>query len=257
MDLGLGDAVILVSGGTDGLGAALAALLVTEGARVAVCGRDGGRVRATEERLRAAGGDAIAVRADVTAPADLERFVDAAISRWDRIDGVVNNAGRASAAAIEQVPDEEWHADFDLKVLAAVRLTRLALPMLRRAGSGAILNVLNIGAKAPGAGSLPTTASRAAGLALTKSLSLELAPANIRVNAILVGSIESGQWRRRAEASGRPLEEIYRATGAAVPLGRVGRAEEFADLAAYLLSSRASYVTGAAINLDGGASPVI
>jgi NAD(P)-dependent dehydrogenase (short-subunit alcohol dehydrogenase family) len=257
VELGLDGAVVLVTGGTDGLGAALAGLLVAEGARVAVCGRDGERVATTESRLREGGGDAIGVAADVSDPADIARFVDAAVSRWGRIDGVVNNAGRSSAGGIEQVPDEEWQDDYELKVLAAVRLVRLALPLLRRSGSASVVNVLSIGAKAPGPGSLPSTVSRAAGLALTKSLALELGPAGVRVNAILIGQVESGQWRRRAEAEGRPLEQLYESIGAGIPLGRVGKAEEFADLAAYLLSPRSSYVTGSAVNLDGGASPVL
>jgi len=119
--------------------------------------------------------------------------------------------------------------------------------------------VLNIGSKAPGAGSLPTAASRAAGLALTKAASRDLGGQGIRVNAILIGLVESGQWRRRAAAVGRSEDEFYRTLGQRgdIPLGRVGRAEEFADLAAYLLSDRASYVTGSAINLDGGSSPVL
>jgi NAD(P)-dependent dehydrogenase (short-subunit alcohol dehydrogenase family) len=130
---------------------------------------------------------------------------------------------------------------------------------LRRAHGGAIVNVLNIGAKAPAAGSLPTTATRAAGLAITKSLSKELGPDGIRVNAILVGLVESGQWRRRAAESGRSVADVYQklVQDARVPLGRMGRADEFADLAAFLLSARSSYVTGSAINLDGGSSPVV
>jgi hypothetical protein len=162
MDLHLKDKVVLITGGTDGLGAALANRLVEEGARVAVCGRDSDRLAATERRLRAAGGDALVVKADVTRPADLERFVEAAVARWGRVDGLVNNAGKSAAGRIDQVSDDEWIADLNLKVLAAVRCTRLAVPHLIAAGGGSIVNVLNIGAKAPGAGSLPTTASRAA-----------------------------------------------------------------------------------------------
>jgi NAD(P)-dependent dehydrogenase (short-subunit alcohol dehydrogenase family) len=259
MDLHLNGKVVLITGGTDGLGAALADRLTEEGARVAVCGRDPGRLAATEQRLRDAGGDALAVQADVTRPADLERFVDAAVSRWGRLDGLVNNAGKSSAGRIDEVSDDDWIGDLDLKVLAAVRCTRLAVPHLIAAGGGAIVNVLNIGAKAAGAGSLPTTASRAAGLAITKAASKDLGGHGIRVNAVLVGLVESGQWRRRADVAGRAEEELYRqmATNSGIPLGRVGRSGEFADLAAYLLSDRSSYVTGSAVNLDGGSSPVL
>jgi NAD(P)-dependent dehydrogenase (short-subunit alcohol dehydrogenase family) len=257
MDLGLDGAVVMVTGGTDGLGLALAEVLVAEGAHVAVCGRDADRARAVEERLQAAGGDVVAAAADVSVAADLERFVQVTLDRWSRIDGVVNNAGRSSASGIEATSDEEWQADYDLKVMAAVRLVRLALPHLRASGQASIVNVLNIGSKAPGPNSLPTSASRAAGLAITKSLSKELAPSGVRVNALLIGLVESGQWRRRAEASGRPLDAVYGSMGEGIPLGRVGRSEEFADVAAFLLSPRSSYVTGSAINIDGGASPVL
>jgi NAD(P)-dependent dehydrogenase (short-subunit alcohol dehydrogenase family) len=259
MDLHLDGKVILITGGTDGLGAALADRLVEEGARVAVCGRDPGRLAATRQRLEAAGGDALAVPADVTRAADLERFVEAAVTRWGRLDGLVNNAGRSAAGRVDQVSDEEWLADLELKVLAAARGTRLAVPHLTAAGGGAIINVLNVGAKAAGGSSLPTAASRAAGLAITKASSKDLGEHGIRVNAVLIGLVASGQWRRRAEAAGQAEDELYRrmAGNAAIPLGRVGRAEEFADLGAYLLSDRSSYVTGSAINLDGGSSPAL
>ena len=259
MDLHLTGKVVLITGGTDGLGAALADRLVEEGARVAVCGRDPHRLAVTEQRLRDAGGDALVVQADVTNLADLERFVDAAVTRWGRLDGLVNNAGKSAAGRIDQVSDDDWIADLNLKVLAAARCTRLAVPHLIAAGGGAIVNVLNVGAKAAGAGSLPTTASRAAGLAITKAASKDLGGYGIRVNAVLIGLVASGQWRRRADAAGESEDEFYRqmARSTSIPLGRVGRSEEFADLAAYLLSDRSSYVTGSAINLDGGTSPVL
>lgn len=259
MDLHLAGKVVLITGGTDGLGAALAGRLVEEGSRVAVCGRDPHRLAAAEQRLRNAGGDALVVQADVTSLADLERFTDAALARWGRLDGLVNNAGKSAAGRIDQVSDDDWTADLNLKVLAAVRCTRLAVPHLIAAGGGAIVNVLNVGAKAAGAASLPTTASRAAGLAITKAASKDLAGHGIRVNAVLIGLVASGQWRRRADAAGQSEDEMYRqmAQNASIPLGRVGRPEEFADLAAYLLSDRSSYVTGSAVNLDGGTSPVL
>jgi NAD(P)-dependent dehydrogenase (short-subunit alcohol dehydrogenase family) len=169
MDLHLHGSAILITGGTDGLGAALAQKLVEEGASVGICGRDPNRLETTRNRLVGLGGDVLAVQADVTRPEQLEYFVDAAAERWGRLDGLVNNAGRSSAGRVEQVTDQEWTGDLELKLLAAVRAVRLTLPHLRAAGGGSIVNVLAVSAKVPGAGSLPTSASRAAGLALTKS----------------------------------------------------------------------------------------
>jgi len=274
MDLDLDGRVVAITGGTDGLGLALAERLVAEGARVAVCGRDEGRVEAVRAAPWAAGRTdrVLAISADVTRPDDLERFADAVRSAWGRVDGLVNNAGAARAAAFGDASDADWQADIDLKLLAAVRLTRALLPDLRAsgapagppgpgatAGAGAsVLNVLSVTAKAPPARSVPTSVTRAAGLALTKALASEVGGDGVRVNAVCVGLVESGQWRRRAEARGVPLATMLDelAGSADVPLRRVGRAQEFADLAAYLLSPRSSYVTGTAINLDGGMSPV-
>jgi NAD(P)-dependent dehydrogenase (short-subunit alcohol dehydrogenase family) len=258
MDLDLAGKVVLIAGGTDGLGLALATRLAAEGASVAVCGRDADRVRAAEAAVRAAGSDALARQADVTRPEELEAFVDAAVARWGRIDGVVHNAGRSSAGPIQSIEDAAWDSDIQLKLMAAVRLTRLVLPRLREA-QGSILFTLAIAAKAPGGSSEPSSVTRAAGMALMKALSKELAPDGVRSNAVLIGLIESGQWVRSAESSGQPVEQFYErfAKNAAIPLGRFGRADEFADLGCFLLSPRASYLTGVAINLDGGLSPAV
>ena len=193
------------------------------------------------------------VVADVARPDDLARFVEAARTRWGRIDGLVNNAGRSAAVAVADSTDAEWEEDLALKVMGAVRLSRLVLGDLAASG-GAVVNVLAIGAKAPGAGSAPSSVSRAAGLALTKALSREVGPRGVRVNAVLIGLVESGQWERQAAARGVPVTDLYARLAAdmAVPLGRVGRAAEFADTVAFLLSARASYLTGTALNIDGG-----
>jgi NAD(P)-dependent dehydrogenase (short-subunit alcohol dehydrogenase family) len=258
MDLELTDKVVVITGGTDGLGLALARRLVAEGAAVAVCGRDQERLAAAVSSLQSAGGDVLGQRADVAHDADIATFVQNVVARWGRIDGIVHNAGRSAAGRLESSDDALWEDDLQLKLMGAVRLTRRALPQLKARG-GAVLFTLAIGAKAPGAGSAPSSVSRAAGMALMKTLSKELAPDGIRVNAVLIGLIESGQWVRAAAAGGQDLSEFYArlSEGAGVPLGRVGRSDEFADVAAYLLSARASYLTGVAVNLDGGLSPAV
>jgi NAD(P)-dependent dehydrogenase (short-subunit alcohol dehydrogenase family) len=258
VDLELTGKVVLITGGTDGLGLALAHRLIAEGAAVAICGRDQGRLDTARDGLTSQGGDVLALRADVEQAGDIEHFVDGAVGRWGKIDGIVHNAGRSAAGSLETNDDAVWEGDLQLKLMGAVRLTRMALPHLRES-NGAALFTLAMAAKAPGAASTPSAVSRAAGMALMKSLSKELGPDGIRVNAILIGLIESGQWVRGAAASGMELPAFYErlAANSGIPLGRVGRGAEFADLAAFLLSSRASYVTGTAINLDGGLSPAV
>jgi NAD(P)-dependent dehydrogenase (short-subunit alcohol dehydrogenase family) len=258
MDLELAGKVVIVTGGSDGLGRALCAGLVAEGARVVAAARTQETLTATVDAITAAGGEAIGVVTDVTRPDDLSHLVTETVERWGRIDGLVNNAGRSAAKPVEAITDEEWDDDLTLKLFAATRLIRLALPHLRRT-QGSIVNVLAVSAKAPSGSSAPSSVSRAAGMAMTKALSREVGADGIRVNAVLIGLIESGQWDRQAEAAGRSVDELYRrmGTGSDIPLGRVGRAAEFADLVAYLLSARASYVTGTAINLDGGLSPAV
>jgi NAD(P)-dependent dehydrogenase (short-subunit alcohol dehydrogenase family) len=257
MDLELAGRAFLISGGTDGLGLALAQRLVGEGASVAICGRDEDRLAAAHNGLASAGADVLAVRADMEQAQDIAAFVQAAESRWGGVDGVVHNAGRSAASPLESSDDAIWESDWRLKLMGAVRLTRLALSSLRER-RGSALFTLAMAAKAPGPASGPSSVSRAAGMALMKSLSKELGPSGVRVNAILIGLIESGQWVRAADALDTPLPDFYErmAADSNIPLGRVGRAEEFADLASFLLSPRASYVTGTAINLDGGLSPV-
>src|SRR5829696_5714376 len=155
MDLELTDRVFLVTGGSDGLGAATADRLAAEGANVAICGRSRERLDAAAERLARHGTDVLPVATDVTRPDELSALVDAVVTRWGRMDGLVNNAGAHTGGRFEEIPDADWEADVQLKVLAATRASRLSLPMLRES-RGSILNVLSIGAKAPERGSMPS-----------------------------------------------------------------------------------------------------
>jgi NAD(P)-dependent dehydrogenase (short-subunit alcohol dehydrogenase family) len=261
MNLGLTGKVALVTGGSDGLGRATAERLAEEGAAVAICARHAERLREVGDGIRSGGGQALDIPGDVTRPDDLERLVAATLDRFGRIDILVNNAGTSAARAFETVDDQAWQADLDLKLYAAIRLIRLCVPLMRRAGGGRVVNIVNTAAKAPGARSVPTSVTRAAGMALTKALSKELAADRILVNAVCIGLVKSGQWRRRWEAQGRPgtLDEFYAtvAKDLGVPLGRLAEAGELAALVAFLASEQAAYITGVAINFDGGLADVV
>jgi NAD(P)-dependent dehydrogenase (short-subunit alcohol dehydrogenase family) len=256
MDLGLVGKVAIVTGGTQGIGRATALRLAAEGAKVVVCARGRDRLDAVAAEIRAAGGAVHAVAADVALAADCERIVDEAQRAFGGVDILVNNAGTARTGAFESVTDEAWQADLDLKLFAAIRLIRLALPSMKARGGGRIVNVTNIGAKQPGARTMPTTVSRAAGLAMTKALSREYAPHGILVNTVCIGLVRAGQHEARAAREGVDAEAMYAEMGKTVPLGRVGEADEAADVILFLVSRRSSFVTGSSINIDGGASAV-
>ncbi len=265
MDLGLKDKVAIVTGGSYGIGKAAAWRLAYEGAKVTICARRRDVLDEAAQEIRTrTEGVIMPVQADVTIPEDLERVVSATVEHFGGVDILVNNAGHADARPFDSVTDEAWQADFDLKVWSAIRLIRLSIPHMREAGGGRIINVTNLGAKAPGPGSVPTSVSRAAGVAITKALSKDLAKDNILVNTVCIGLIKSGQHEGRYErlkeqAPDLTEDDFYQqlAQGRSVPLGRVGEAEEAGDVIAFLASARSSYLTGIAVNIDGGASPVV
>ena len=251
LDLGLEGKVALITGGSDGLGRAVAARLAAEGARVAICARRGPHLEAAAAELRDSSGvEVLAVTADVTRAEDCRRFIEEAVNAFGGVDILLNNAGTSAAHGLQELDDDAWQADIDLKLMAAVRLCRAVIPIMRDRGGGAIVNTTIVGGKAPAARALPTSVTRAAGINLTKSLANEYARDKIRVNTICLGLIKSAQWERRA--GNRPVEELYGEIAKRVPLGRVGEAEEYADLVAFLVSARAAFITGTAINLDGG-----
>lgn len=263
MDLGLRGKVAIVTGGSEGIGKAAAQSMAAEGAKVVICARRADVLEAAAAEIRAAtGSEVLAIPTDITQPAQVKAVVDQTMATFGRIDILVNNAGTSAARAFEEVTPELWQADLDLKLFGAIHCTKAVLPAMKAQGGGRIINITTPGGKAPAAKSVPTSVSRAAGIALTKELSKEYAANNILVNTVCIGLIKSGQHEKRfaqaqAQDASLTLEGWYDNMGKSVPLGRVGEAREAGDLIAFLASERASYITGAAINVDGGTSAVV
>ena len=257
MELGLKGKVAIITGGSEGLGRAAAERFAASGAKVALCARRADVLDEAAKAIQKTGADVLAMPTDVTKQDQVEKFMSAVTGRWGGIDILVNNAGTSQATGFLEVTDETWQYDFDLKVMGAVRMCRLAIPSMKARGGGAIINVTTIGGKAPMPRALPTSLTRAAGINLTKSLATEYAADQIRVNTICLGVVKSAQWTRRFK--GGDLNAFYAtmAKERGVPLGRLGEAEEFADLVAFLVSDRAKWITGTAVNFDGGAAATV
>jgi NAD(P)-dependent dehydrogenase (short-subunit alcohol dehydrogenase family) len=260
MDIRLDGKSAVITGGSKGLGLAMAEKFASSGANVAILARNPDTLAEAKRQIQAgAKGKVATVSADVSKAADVRRAFDTVMSELGKIDILVNNAGQSTRGPSVELTDEMWQSDLDLKLFAQIRLCRLVFPQMKERRWGRIINVLNIGAKAPGADSAPTSVSRAAQMAFSKVLAGEGAPHNILVNSLHVGVIVSDQIvrRHRREGANVSLEDFIAQAGRPVPLGRMGRAEEFANIACFLASDAASYVTGCAINVDGGSSPVV
>ena len=258
MEISLRGRSAIITGGSKGIGFAIATRFAASGADVAIVSRGREALDAAVKQIeQTAKGRVIGAQGDVGTAAGVESAYNAAMAAFGKLDIAINNAGTSATGPFEKLTDEVMQADLDLKLFAAIRLNRLVWPQMKERRFGRIINVLNIGAKAPRANSAPTSISRAAGMALTKVLSGEGAPHNILVNAMLVGLIEADQHVQAAKKKGVPLKEYIAGMEKDIPLGRIGKAEEFANLACFLVSDAGSYVTGTAINVDGGRSPVV
>jgi len=254
MDLDLKGKVAMVTGGSRGLGRAMAEALAAEGMSVSICARDAQAVKAAQAALAEIGAKSGAKPAagfagDITNPAEMEKWVAAVARECGRIDVLVNNAGAARPGALADLPESAWQEQFDLNLFAPVRLSRMVAPHLERQGGGSIINIGSIYGRESG-GPLTYNASKAALHSFTKMLAREFAPKGIRVNTIAPGSIlvAGGNWERRFKEN-PAFEKDFLARE--MPAGRLGRADEVAYAVVMLASPRASWITGANIPVDG------
>ena len=262
MQIDLSGRTALVTGASMGLGFAMADAFYRAGARVGIIARRERPLDEARERIAANAVDGAAVAAypcDVSDPDQVAASYEKLRAELGPVDILVNNAGQSAAMPFASITDAAWQQDLDLKLFAAIRFARLVWPHMQEQRWGRIINVLNTAAKAPPPASAPTSVTRAAGMALTKVLAGEGAPDNVLGNAMLIGFIKSDQIRRMHAASDgeQTLDEFMAAAGARLPMGRMGEAEECANLALFLASDASSYITGCAINMDGGLSKVV
>ncbi|AWT58957.1 MAG: 3-oxoacyl-[acyl-carrier-protein] reductase FabG [Candidatus Moanabacter tarae] len=263
MDLGLSDRVAVVTGGSEGIGKATAVSLAAEGANVIILARTQSKLDSALEEIRStAVGEVESISCNVTERVTVDRTFDRILRKWGKIDILINNAGYGNANSFNALNDELLGDDLKLKVYGAVYCSQAVLPSMRKGRWGRIINITTAAGKAASGSSVPTSMSRAAGIAMTKAMSKEYAADNVLVNTVCIGSIKSGQNDRHweamvAEGSKLTLDEYYANNGKGIPLGRVGEAREAGDLICFLASERASYISGTAINMDGGAAPVV
>jgi 3-oxoacyl-[acyl-carrier protein] reductase len=256
MELGLAGRRAIVTGGSKGLGKAIAAELLAEGAHVVLCSRHEGELEETAAELRKDGGTVIALVCDVTDPDQVTEFTDAAAAALGGgIDILVNNAGGARPGRFETLTDADWQEDFEVKALSQIRCTRAALPWLRQSAAPRVININAVYARYPDPAFLASSVNRASCLSLAKALSIELGHEGILVNSVNIGFVTTPQWENihRRRAPDKPAEEFFAGLAAQeVPLGRFGRPDEVAGIVAFLAGDRASYITGASIDVAGG-----
>lgn len=257
MDLGLRDKVALVAGASQGIGRAAALGFAREGAKVSICARGEAQLNETAAAIRReTGGEVLALAADMTRAEDIQKFVAKTVEKFGRLDIIVTNAGGPPLGEFMKFTDEDWENAFRLNFLSAVRLTREAVPHMRKVGGGRVINITSYSVKEPIAGLVLSNAIRSSVVGMAKTLSRELGRDNILINNVCPGRIDTERAQKlnkaRAERLKKSVEEVNREMAAEVPLGRYGTAAETADLIVFLASERASYITGTTIQVDGG-----
>jgi 3-oxoacyl-[acyl-carrier protein] reductase len=256
--LGLTGRLAVVTGGSKGLGKAIAAELLAEGASVAICARHENELADTAAELSeamGAGQQLLALPCDVTDAAQVTDFVAATAAALGGLDILVNNAGGARPGRFATLTDEDWHDDIEVKLFSQIRCIRAALPHLRASAAPRVVNINALYARYPDPAFLASSVNRASCLSLSKALSIELGGEGILVNSVNIGFVETPQWQNihRKRAPEMPAAEFFgQLAKEEVPLGRFGRPEEVAGLVAFLASDRASYIAGASIDVGGG-----
>jgi 3-oxoacyl-[acyl-carrier protein] reductase len=261
MDLGLRDRVAIVCAASQGLGKAAAAGLVREGARVVVCSRDRGRLEAAAAEIRNAAGsgaDVLACPADLSRAADIVRLIETAVQHYGRLDILINNAGGPPVGTFPDLDDAVWQQGVELTLLSAIRCIRAALPHMLREHWGRIVNITSIAARQPVNDLIISSTLRPGILGLSKILANQYGRDGILVNCVTPGFILTDRQKEisasRAAKRGMPVERYIGELSGEIPLRRLGRPEELADVIVFLASERASYISGATIGVDGGLS---
>lgn len=248
MNLNLKNKVAIVLGASKGLGKACAKALAMEESFVVIGSRDGDVLKNTAAELtKETGSKILAAATDVTIQKDLENIVDRAIEEFGRVDVLVNNAGGPPAGKFESFNDNQWQSAFETNLLSAVRMSRLVLPYMRKSGSGRIINLVSVAVKQPIDNLILSNSIRAGVVGMAKTLSRELAADNITVNNIATGLFSTQRIKQLYDT-----EEKMKNVIKDIPMGRLGVPEELADLVCFLASEKASYITGATIQIDGG-----
>ena len=257
MNLGLENKVAMVAGASRGLGFAVARALAAEGALVSMCSRDAEAISAAAHNIqKETGGTVLAVAADVSSPKDIAHWHQATLDRFEGIDLLFTNSGGPPPGATLSFDDSAWERAFELLLMSAVRMIRLAVPSMAMRGGGAIVVPTSSSVKEPIPNLALSNVLRGSVSSLAKTLAIELAPKRIRVNQLIPGRIATDRLRELDDANskrlGIPVEDVQQRAAAAIPLGRYGDPAEFASAAVFLLSDAASYITGATLQVDGG-----
>jgi 3-oxoacyl-[acyl-carrier protein] reductase len=257
MDLGIRGRVALVCGASSGLGKAVATALAREGVKVAICARTAEKLeRAAEEIRKATSSEVFPVAGDVSKPTEVKTVVSKTADHFGKLEILVCNAGGPPFGHFIDQPEDAWLKAVELNLLSTVHLCREAVPHMKKAGWGRIINITSFAAKQPHEGLILSNTARAGVLGFAKSLANELASSGILVNTVCPGAFETERHisltQKRAAAEGISVEEANKRRAREIPVGRFGKPEEFGDLVAFLASERAGYITGTAIQIDGG-----